>query len=51
MKSLMNAPSVSQQRVTELLVQWSHGEDAALASLRSRQREKERNSMNFFGRS
>src|SRR5262249_12937954 len=29
----MNAPSVSQQRVTELLVQWSHGNDAALAEL------------------
>jgi RNA polymerase sigma factor (TIGR02999 family) len=29
----MDTPSVSQQRVTELLVQWSHGEDAALAEL------------------
>src|SRR5438045_9755246 len=29
----MDAPSVSQQRVTELLVQWSHGDDAALAEL------------------
>jgi RNA polymerase sigma-70 factor (ECF subfamily) len=29
----MNAPSVSQQRVTDLLVQWSHGDDAALAEL------------------
>jgi RNA polymerase sigma factor (TIGR02999 family) len=29
----MNASSVSQQRVTELLVQWSHGNDAALAEL------------------
>jgi RNA polymerase sigma factor (TIGR02999 family) len=29
----MNAPSVSQQRVTDLLVQWSHGNDAALAEL------------------
>ena len=29
----MDAPSVSQQRVTELLVQWSHGDDAALAAL------------------
>jgi RNA polymerase sigma factor (TIGR02999 family) len=29
----MDAPSVSQQRVTELLVQWSHGNDAALAEL------------------
>jgi RNA polymerase sigma-70 factor, ECF subfamily len=26
-------PSVSQQRVTDLLVQWSHGDDAALAEL------------------
>jgi len=33
MKSLMDAPSVSQQRVTELLMQWSHGNDAALAEL------------------
>jgi len=29
----MDAPSVSQQIVTELLVQWSHGDDAALAEL------------------
>jgi len=29
----MDAPSVSQQRVTELLVQWSRGDDAALAEL------------------
>ncbi len=29
----MDTPSVSQQRVTELLVQWSHGDDAALAEL------------------
>jgi len=29
----MDAPSVSQQRVTELLVQWSHGDDAAPAEL------------------
>src|SRR5215813_8880436 len=29
----MNAPSISQQRVTELLEQWSHGDDAALAEL------------------
>ena len=29
----MDATSVSQQRVTELLVQWSHGDDAALAEL------------------
>jgi RNA polymerase sigma factor (TIGR02999 family) len=27
------APSVPQQRVTELLDQWSHGDDAALAAL------------------
>jgi len=33
MKNLMNAPSVSQQRVTELLAQWSHGDEAALAEL------------------
>lgn len=29
----MDAPSVSQQRVTELLEQWSHGNSAALAEL------------------
>jgi len=29
----MDAPSVSQQRVTDLLVQWSKGDDAALAEL------------------
>ena len=29
----MDAPSVSQQRVTDLLVRWSHGDDAALAEL------------------
>ena len=29
----MDAPSVSQQRVTELLVQWSQGDNAALAEL------------------
>jgi RNA polymerase sigma-70 factor, ECF subfamily len=33
MKNVMDAPSVSQQRVTELLAQWSHGDDAALAEL------------------
>ena len=33
MKNLMDAPSISQQRVTELLVQWSNGNDAALAEL------------------
>jgi RNA polymerase sigma-70 factor (ECF subfamily) len=29
----MDAPSVSQQRVTELLARWSRGDDAALAEL------------------
>jgi RNA polymerase sigma-70 factor (ECF subfamily) len=29
----MDAPSVSQQRVTELLLRWSQGDDAALAEL------------------
>jgi RNA polymerase sigma factor (TIGR02999 family) len=29
----MDTPSVSQQRVTELLIQWSHGDNAALAEL------------------
>lgn len=29
----MDTPSISQQRVTELLGQWSHGDDAALAEL------------------
>ena len=29
----MDAPSVSQQRVTDLLARWSHGDDAALAEL------------------
>ncbi len=29
----MDTPSVSQQRVSELLVQWSQGNDAALAEL------------------
>jgi RNA polymerase sigma factor (TIGR02999 family) len=29
----MNSPAISQQRVTELLVQWSRGDDAALAEL------------------
>jgi RNA polymerase sigma-70 factor (ECF subfamily) len=29
----MDTPAVSQQRVTELLVQWSQGDDAALAEL------------------
>src|SRR5690348_9247159 len=34
MKPVMDAPpSVSQQRVTELLTQWSQGDDAALADL------------------
>src|SRR5438552_17648287 len=31
----MDTPSVSQQRVTELLVRWSQGDDAALAELLS----------------
>ena len=29
----MDMPSVSQQRVTDLLVRWSHGDDAALGEL------------------
>ena len=29
----MDADSISQQRVTELLVQWNHGDNAALAEL------------------
>src|SRR5438876_3615430 len=29
----MNAPSASPQRVTQLLEQWSHGDDAALGEL------------------
>jgi ECF sigma factor len=29
----MEEPSISQQRVTELLANWSHGNDAALAEL------------------
>jgi len=32
-KEVMDTPSVSQQRVTELLAHWSHGNDAALAEL------------------
>jgi RNA polymerase sigma factor (TIGR02999 family) len=32
-EQVMDTPSVSQQRVTELLVQWSQGDDAALAEL------------------
>ena len=32
-KKVMDAPSVSQRKVTELLVQWSRGGDAALAEL------------------
>lgn len=31
----MNMPALSQQRVTDLLVQWSQGDDAALAELTS----------------
>src|SRR6266567_3203871 len=33
MKRPMDTPSVSQQRVTELLARWSQGDDAALAEL------------------
>ena len=33
MKTGTNTPSISQQRVTELLEQWSQGDDAALAEL------------------
>src|SRR5437762_12423495 len=29
----MDTPSLSQQRVTDLLTQWSHGDGAALAEL------------------
>src|SRR6266513_6233280 len=29
----MNTPSVSQQRVTQLLAEWSHGDNAALVEL------------------
>jgi RNA polymerase sigma-70 factor, ECF subfamily len=32
-KGVMDTPSVSQQRVTELLAHWNHGDDAALAEL------------------
>jgi RNA polymerase sigma factor (TIGR02999 family) len=32
-EELMDTPSASQQRVTELLEHWSHGDDAALAEL------------------
>src|SRR6266700_2936363 len=33
MKRPMDTPSISQQRVTELLAHWSQGDDAALAEL------------------
>jgi RNA polymerase sigma factor (TIGR02999 family) len=33
MKAVMDAPTVSQQRVTELLARWSQGDDAAFAEL------------------
>ena len=33
LEQVMDAASVSQQRVTDLLVQWSQGDDAALAEL------------------
>jgi RNA polymerase sigma-70 factor (ECF subfamily) len=32
-KEVMDTPSATQQRVTELLAHWSHGDDAALAEL------------------
>jgi RNA polymerase sigma-70 factor, ECF subfamily len=32
-KTVMDTPSVSQQRVTDLLTRWSDGDDAALAEL------------------
>jgi len=32
-KGVMDAPSVSQERVTDILVRWSEGDDAALAEL------------------
>ena len=32
-KEVMDTPSISQQRVTDLLTRWSHGNDAALAEL------------------
>jgi RNA polymerase sigma factor (TIGR02999 family) len=32
-KGVMDTPSASQQRVTELLAHWNHGDDAALAEL------------------
>jgi RNA polymerase sigma-70 factor (ECF subfamily) len=32
-EQVMDTPSVSQQRVTELLTRWSHGDDGALAEL------------------
>jgi RNA polymerase sigma factor (TIGR02999 family) len=33
MKAVMDTPSVSQQRVTDLLTRWSEGDDAVLAEL------------------
>jgi RNA polymerase sigma-70 factor (ECF subfamily) len=33
MKQVMDTPSVSQQRVTDLLTRWGQGDDAALAEL------------------
>jgi RNA polymerase sigma factor (TIGR02999 family) len=33
LQAVMDAPAVSQQRVTELLARWSQGDDAALAEL------------------
>ena len=32
-KRITDTPSISQQRVTELLAQWSNGDNAALAEL------------------
>ena len=33
MKAVMDTPSASQQKVTELLTRWSQGDDAVLAEL------------------
>src|SRR5207237_3478660 len=44
----MNTPSVSQQRVTELLAEWSHGDNAALAELTPLVYEKLRRSAHHF---
>jgi len=34
----MDTPSVSPQRVTQFLADWSHGNDAALSERRSQRR-------------